>query len=72
MVGGRTRVVSKGRIEDIFRKGRKKGRVGTPEFLLIRAVKWLGGRRGKSGQLFFLLVRWRSCERSKMAISLFK
>lgn len=56
----------------VVRKGRKKGRVGTPEFLLIRAVKCLSGWVERSGQLTLLLVRWRSCERSKMAISLFK
>lgn len=59
----------------VVRKGRKKGHVGTPEFLLIRAVKWLCGwvvEEERSGQLTLLLVRWRSCERSKMTISLFK
>lgn len=59
----------------VFRKGRKKGRVGTPEFLLIRAVKWLSGwvaEEERSRQLTLLLVRWRSCETSKMTISLFK
>lgn len=74
-MGGRTDVVSKGRREDIFRKGRKKGRVGTPEFLLKTAVKWLSGwvaEEERCGQLTLLLVSWRSCERSNLAISLLK